>query len=58
MAKRKVAKTVVRPSLLNVRLSKEERTLFKQRSAYLGLSLSAWARMVLRREVAHQEQPK
>lgn len=40
-----------RDALLNVRLSDEERRLFEQRSNKLGLSLSSWARMVLRREV-------
>lgn len=54
MVKRRKSQNTVRPTLLNVRLSKMERMQFKECSAALGLSLSAWARMVLRREVAIQ----
>lgn len=47
-----------RASLLNVRLSNEERKLFEERSTKLGLSLSSWARMVLRREIGATGKPQ
>lgn len=47
----KAASKVLRSSLLNIRLSTEERRMFEAQSRTLGLSLSSWARMILRREV-------
>jgi hypothetical protein len=51
--RRKVTIKTLRSSLLNVRLNDEERKLFERRAQELGLSLSAWARMILRNEVAN-----
>jgi predicted HicB family RNase H-like nuclease len=52
--RRKLTQTTLKRSeLLNVRLNPEERRLFAQRAALLGISLSSWARMVLRNEVTN-----
>lgn len=50
--RRKPVPATKRSELLNVRLNPEERRLFARRAAELGISLSSWARMVLRNEVA------
>lgn len=37
-----------------VRLTEEEQKLFEARAKYLGLSLSAWARMTLKTSLAKE----